>query len=632
MIKLVTPHLYSLVDLGIDIEQSTMEECVEFCRTKKILFCDTETSGLDFVVTKVLMLQIGDRDVQYVIDTRFVDVEPLREILESKSILKVFQNVSFDYKQIRSSFGIVLENVADTMLIEQILENGQDTPANLDYLSVKYTGEKLQKQIRNRFIGMKGEPFTIDQIIYGAKDVSKLQEIYDAQRERYEGEEFEKTIWLENNAVLALSDIEYNGMKVDHKAWLALENLAQEAYDEYATKLDNYILTNPIFNKFVPTHVQGDLFGDPRRLNLSWTSPKQVLQVMKVLVPDIESVNSNILKKHKRLHPIIPTYIAFSEQKKKVSSYGKAFLDLEHKDGKVHTSFRQILHTGRISSSDPNMQQIPSDVRYRNAFIPFKENQVFVSADYSSQELCIIAVKSQDPVWLEALRNSEDLHSICAHLVFGKEWEIEADPDCAYNESKQKCECAGHKKLRTAVKSINFGLAYGMSEFKLADQMDISVKEAAKLIETYFKTFPKIQAFLTILGNYGVSRGYIKTFPPFLRRRYFKGWSRENMADNFKFKGDVERASKNTPIQGTGADMVKYALIKVRDAINSNPEYKEKVLLVMTVHDQIDTLADKDIAEAWAQELQRCMEEAAEEILKTDLLKADPNITPVWSK
>lgn len=206
------------------------------------------------------------------------------------------------------------------------------------------------------------------------------------------------------------------------------------------------------------------------------------------------------------------------------------------------------------------MQQIPAKEsvgnRYRNCFIA-PPDWKFVSSDYNSQELVVIAEISQDPVWIDALQKGEDLHSICAALVFGNEWTLAAEPGCAFVAHKDKCKCKKHKTMRTAVKTVNFGLAYGMSSHKLSSTIHISKSEADKLIKKYFTVFPNIKKALDKLGTFGMINGYIITPPPFKRRRWFeKGPTDrdkviEHIRGNYNFElGVIERASKNTPIQG----------------------------------------------------------------------------------
>ena len=315
---------------------------------------------------------------------------------------------------------------------------------------------------------------------------------------------------------------------------------------------------------------------------------------------------------------------------KLATSYGKDFFKFVSSDGKVHTNFNQILDTGRIASSNPNMQQIPANNKFRNCFIA-PDGWCFVSSDYSSQELNVIAFGSKDPVWINALEKGQDLHSVCAELVYGDEWLTSAEDNCVFLGRKVKCSCPKHVNLRNNVKAINFGLAYGMGPNKLSDSLGISLSQAKELIETYFKEFPKIKEFLNKLGTFGKRYGYIKTFPPYNRRRWFPGWYPKiwNSVDKKMEVGSIERASKNTPIQGASADMTKLALHLIREYIKMTDA---PVKIVMTVHDQIDTICQIEYAKSWVSKMTELMELAALQVVTNGLLKADTNFSKLWQK
>jgi DNA polymerase-1 len=246
--------------------------------------------------------------------------------------------------------------------------------------------------------------------------------------------------------------------------------------------------------------------------------------------------------------------------------------------------------------------------------------------------LNVIAFGSKDPVWIQALEDGQDLHSVCAELVYKQKWSEAAEENCAYLGGKKgKCNCPQHQTLRTNIKSINFGLAYGMGPHKLADTLQISKEQATKLIDEYFKTFPSIKGFLQKLGNFGKQFGYIKTFPPFNRKRWFSSWYPKiwNNRSAMMEIGSIERASKNTPIQGASADMTKLALVLIHRYIREN---NVPAKLVMTVHDQIDTICEDSYTKTWKKQMTNLMEQAAKTIVTNGLLKADTNISKTWSK
>jgi len=386
--------------------------------------------------------------------------------------------------------------------------------------------------------------------------------------------------------------------------------------------------------------IEGGFMLPKGTITINWNSTVQRLALFQTVEPQLQDTSKESLALTS--HSIIKDYRNFIDTAKLVSSYGEEFINkYVDNDGYVRTSFNQILNTGRVSSSRPNMQQIPSKEavgnKYRNCFIAPKDWQ-FVSSDYNSQELVVIATISDDPVWMDVIKKGQDLHSVCAALVFGAKWKKGALENCEYMKTKQKCKCPAHKTMRVTVKTINFGLAYGMSAHKLSSTMQISRREAQNLINKYFTVFPKIKNKLGQLGAFGMINGYIITPPPFKRRRWFeKGpTDKEEVVKHLKGKynkdlGVIERASKNLPIQGASADMTKLALVYIRNYINDN-NLRDKVKLVMQVHDQIDTICHKSYAKVWQKKMTELMEAAAKVIIPSGLLTSETNISDKWEK
>lgn len=391
---------------------------------------------------------------------------------------------------------------------------------------------------------------------------------------------------------------------------------------------------------------------------INWNSTDQVLPLLQVVDRGIRNMNEESMGKFS--HPIGIEIEHYKERLKLTTTYGEDFFKHLHPDGRIRTQFNQILSTGRISSKGPNMQNIPAKkyvgMRYRHPFKPPKGFR-FVSSDYVSQELVVIAYLTKDPNWIEALRKGQDLHSIASELVFRDKnnpfkisWKEAADEGCAYYQmkvntegklemAKQKCSCKRHGAMRDACKTINFGLAYGMSEFKLAATLRCSLQDAKRLIFDYFKAMPAIGKVMTYLGRFGVRNGYINTLAPFYRKRYFPKWEyRKQFIEEHiqgirpdKWLGEIERASKNQPIQGSSADQTKTAICLIMWELDEK-NLHDRVKLLMQVHDQIDTAAEASFAEEWKVRLTELMEEAALINVPTGLLKAETTITDMWSK
>jgi DNA polymerase I-like protein with 3'-5' exonuclease and polymerase domains len=385
---------------------------------------------------------------------------------------------------------------------------------------------------------------------------------------------------------------------------------------------------------------------------INWNSQDQVLPIMKVVEPQMKDLSEE--SRGRCTHPILADFEKYKETIKLLTAFGEQWLQkYVEPDGKVRTRFNQVLTTGRTSSSGPNMQQIPAKEevgnKYRNAFIA-PPGFVYVSSDYSMQELVTIAFLSKDPVWMEALEKGQDIHSIVAEMMEGKKWKEGAEENCAYYQrvvngqgqlvvAKQKCGCKKHKPIRYDMKTVDFGLAYGMSEYKLASELKISVPQAKQKLQDYFKAFPKIGNLLTFLGEFGVKNGYIQTIYPYYRRRWFPNWKfyRSHIDEHVsgsrynEHLGSIERQSKNMPIQGSCADMMKAAACYIYDYIHEH-KLEDKVYLVMQVHDQMDTICRQEYAEEWSKKLTELMQEAAKVIIPTGILKAETTITERWSK
>lgn len=372
-------------------------------------------------------------------------------------------------------------------------------------------------------------------------------------------------------------------------------------------------------------------------LNLNWDSTQQRLEVFKLYYPGIENTNKQTLSR--LTDEFVKVYDEYISTTKLISSYGEKFLKHVSPDGKVRPKrFNTMVSTGRMSISEPAMQTIPANKlpeghqhRYRNCFLPTLGK--FVSSDFASQELVIVAYITKDPVWNDALLHGKDLHSVCADLVFKDEWKQAAEKDCAYYKNYEKCSCKKHKKLRTAVKTINFGLIYGMSAFKLSDTLQCSLKEAEDLIQEYFNAFPSIGKALEAMSSMAIKRGYSTTLPPFKTIRAYskieEGWNMYSISGNKALLSSIERAGKNQPVQGTGSDMAKLAGCFIKWDIEKN---NLPVKIAMFVHDQIDTDCSPEYADTWKDRLTMWMELAAKYIIPTGLLKAETNVTDVWSK
>lgn len=354
----------------------------------------------------------------------------------------------------------------------------------------------------------------------------------------------------------------------------------------------------------------------------NWTQQIKRLAALKIEHPLLTSTSEKAL--NRLSSPIVRKYKEWVKKAKLVSSFGKTFIKYIDADGKVRTSIQQIMATGRISSSNPNLQNLPHVALFRNPFKADDSNYKLTIADYSSQEVLIAATLADEKAWLTAVKKKWDLHSFNASLIFGQEWTDAAINGCVYVSNKEQCECPEHKKLRTFSKTITFGLIYGMGVMKLAETLNIDKKVASELMKKFFSTFPKIDTFMEDTKRDGLVNKVIETAAPFYRKRHFDIPLDEREA------ASIKRKSGNTVIQGTAADMVKLALHMIKEELDTNPDWD--VQIKMQIHDEIICQAPNDKAELWAKKQVEIMELAAEKILGHTLLKSTVIISDQWEK
>ena len=570
---------------------SEVENIVAELETMPIIAVDTETEGLDPYKDKVLLLQIGDLKKQFIIDCRKASPEPLRRILESQKP-KVLQNAKFDYKMIKHAFNIEMENMIDTMIIEQVLTSGLSGKRfGLADLAELYLNTKLDKTERESFINHTGD-FSENQLLYAQNDLIYTLQILNHQMPKVVQDGLEHTVKLECLAIGAFGDMEYNGILLDKEKWCAILEEEKILRDSAQEKMDKI---------FMP-HSDLDLFGI---VNINYDSEEQLKSALANIGINVDDTSKATLSKIE--HPIGQLIIDYREHQKVVSSYGQGFLEHIHPiTGRIHPLFKQIgASSGRTSCTEPNLQNIKADSRFRSCFIAPKGRKLVI-ADYSGCELRIIAELSGDPVFLETFRNGGDLHSIVATEIFKK------------NVSKNE-----NPELRQKAKIINFGLAYGMGPQGLSSALEISEDEARELLDKYFQSYPLVKRYLEKSAEEAIQKGYSVTIGG--RRRYYEIDDKKDS----KTIASVARQAKNAPIQGTNADMTKLALIWIRDKIK---ERKLDAMLINTVHDEIVLECDEQIAEEVADITRNCMVKAGEYYLSKLPVEVECSISECWEK
>lgn len=580
-------------DYELITEPARLAEVIAALSNAQILAVDTETTGLDaFADNALLLVQVATPDRAYLVDARKVDPRPLRRLLEDDKILKLLQNAKFDYKMLRQQLGIGMRKMYDTMLAERLLTAGLSREIGLASLAKKYVGLTLDKSIRSSFIDKTGE-FSPDQLRYAARDALVLFTIYRQQRETLKRERMANIAQLEFNTVVAVSEMELAGCLIDQERWRTIIEAAKAERDRAANELGELI---------AGAVAQQSLFGGPA-INLN--SNSQLLETFARMGLDLPDTMEATLLKYD--HPAIKKLLEYRGHEKMISAFGEKFLELIHpKTGRVHPDFNQLgADTGRFSCTNPNVQQIPATSDFRNCFVA-PPGYKLITCDYSQAELRILAQLSEDPAFIEAFCSGGDLHTLTASQMF------QIPPDQV------------EKKQRSAAKVINFGLAYGRGPAALGGQLGVSTDEAKRLIDQYFKAYAGIGRWLDKAARDAVRKGYSITMLG--RKRYYRELDSGD-PDYNKQRASVERQGKNSPIQGSNADMTKLALIGLTEALR---DYDARV--VNTVHDEIVVEAREDQAEVVCTIVEHEMVKAGEQTITLVPVVADAKIADYWSK
>lgn len=545
---------------------------VKLLQKESILSIDTETTGLSPINNDITMLQFGTKTDQYVIDARGLDFAVLLPIF-TKEKLFVGQNLKFDYNMLKKR-NILLYNIYDTMLSEMVLINGKVTmadikksrPFTLKSLCKKYLNEDIGKETREEFLSWGDKPFTLKQIIYGAKDVIYPLLIKDKQKPLLKALKLSKTESLESKAIFSLADIEYNGIYLDSNMWAEANTITKVKLKETLVELDNILIKEEpkLKCKMVQLDMFSNIFGNPyrRQTDVGWSSPQQVIKILtevfNIYPKDKDGKLSSGTKALLLLNskpPIVQALIKFRKQSKSVSSFGEKFLQkFLHEDNRIRTYFNSIVETGRVSSRNPNMQQIPKGKEYRNCF-KAPEGKLLVTADYSNQEGRIMADMSGDKNYIDFFNHGDgDAHSFIAStlysVAFGKKFIVTAD-----NENKE---------YRQKGKVLNFFISFGGSAHTLSGALKISIEEAQDLINNFYKGFPGLKVLFENNASFALKKGYIRTNSVTNRIRWMRGWTRyqqlaqknrkdltkDEFKEMSKIKGLINRRGMNSPIQG----------------------------------------------------------------------------------
>lgn len=540
-----------------NVEISKLEDIDEFINKVKennelIIKTVTREGNILDKRIKYIFLSVDGKKIYYVEED---SIYKLEYIFTSNEIKKLGYNLKDDYISLKP-YGIKLENIYfDITIAEYLIDSMSSTSYECSAIAMKYLTKKVKTKEELLGKGVKAKKYQdldfeelsshISQIIDTVKNVMPIME------ENLKESNMDGLLYhVEMPLVEVLADMEYEGVKVDKEK---LNELGSQ-FKEIIKKLESEIYK---------------ISGEEFNIN----SPKQlgVILFEKLGLPVIKktktgySTNAEVLDKLKDQSPIIDKIIEYRQIVKLNSTYVEGLLSIINPiDGRIHSSFNQtITTTGRISSTEPNLQNIPVKLEMgrniRKVFISDKGCKL-VDADYSQVELRVLAHMSQDETMIDAFKHNEDIHTKTASQVF--------------NVSMDEVT----SKQRSDAKAVNFGIVYGKSDFGLSEDLNIPVKQAKEYIENYFNKYNKIKEFMDNIIDDASSNGYVTTI--LNRRRYIP----EIKSSNFMLRNAGKRAAMNAPIQGSAADIIKIAMINVYKKLEEN-NLKSK--LILQVHDEL---------------------------------------------
>lgn len=554
-----TQHEYQLIE-----NEDELRRICDFFLTKEFVSIDTETTSTDAISAELVGLSFSAEESKafYVpVPANYEEalkvVEIFKPLYESDKIMKIGQNIKYDY-EVLTRYGVTIQGkMFDTMIAHYLIQ--PELHHNMDYLAETLLG--YQTIHIEELLGPKGKKqknmrdlSPTDIYEYAAEDADITLRLKNVLEPRLKELGVEELFWnIEMPLVRVLADMELNGVCLDTEALQDTSKIFNERMREYEQEI--YKEAGEEFNISSPKQVGDILFGKLQIMD----KPKKTKTGQYV-------TSEEVLQSLENKSPIVRNILNYRGMKKLLSTYIDALPKLINpRTGHIHTSFNQALTaTGRLSSSDPNLQNIPvrtdDGKEIRKCFIP-EEGCLFFSADYSQIELRIMAHLSEDENMMEAFREGHDIHRATAAKI--------------WHEDIDKVTDAQRKKAKQA----NFGIIYGITTYGLAQRMDISNAEAKDLIQDYFRTFPKVQAYMEHAKEVARAKGYAETL--FHRRRYLADINSRNAT----VRGFAERNAINAPIQGTEADIIKVAMVRIWERFKKEGIRSK---MILQVHDELN--------------------------------------------
>ncbi len=548
------------------LSEKTLDKWIKILNEKSIIAVDTETSSLNpldadlvgvsfsYAPNKACYIPLAHKNIKGL--NKELVLKKIKPILEDPSIKKVGQNIKFDFMILKQN-NIEINSIEDTMLISYTLNAGLNRH-NLNTLSEIHLNHKtisFKDLVGTGKNKLNFSDITLDKATeYAAEDADVTLRLYKILKTKLDKEKLTKVYEaFEKPMVKLLSQLEFNGIKVDS---IYLNKLSKD-FEKKLKKIEKeiYLIAKKQFNIGSPKQLGEIIYNELKIAKLKKTK-KGSLATNAIILEDLA------LKGHK-----FPTLVLQWRQISKLkNTYSDALQDhVEKKTERVHTSFLlAATNTGRLASSDPNLQNIPIKTvegkEIRKAFIAEKKN-ILISADYNQIEMRILADMADVKELKKAFKNNEDIHSLTASQVF--------------NVPIGKVD----NDLRRKAKTINFGIIYGITQYGLAKQISVSNEEALEFLKAYFKKFPEIKDYMNSTIKFCRKNGYVSNI--FGRRIHLKGINDKN----FNIRSFQERAAINAPIQGSAADIIRLAMIKINKLIEEDKKLTTKMLL--QIHDEL---------------------------------------------
>jgi len=585
-------------------KEEDIKKLVDKLRKARSFCFDTETTGLDIIDAELVGIAfcIKPGEAWYVPfpeDQEKAEKLALefKDILEDPKIEKTGQNLKFDIGVLKNYDIHVNGKLFDTMLAHYLLQ--PDMRHNMDVLAETYLDYRPMSI--ESLIGKKGKNqksmrnVPLDTITaYACEDADvtrQLRDVFEPMLKEYKLTKlFDE---METPLIYVLADMESHGVKID-----------TEALEDYSLKLkkDIELIEEEIYK------LAGAKFniGSPKQLGDILFDKLKITEKAKKTKTKQYSTSEDVLSKLVDKHEIVSKILDYRSLTKLKSTYVDVFPRLiSEKTGRLHASFNQtVAATGRLSSNNPNLQNIPIRTEQgreiRKAFVPGNKDHVLLAADYSQIELRIIASLSKDKAMIDAFKKGLDIHAATAAKVFGVELD---DVD---------------KEMRRKAKTVNFGIVYGISAFGLSDRLNIARGEAFEIIENYFAQYPGIKKYMDDTIAFAREHQYVETIMG--RRRYINDINSSNGA----VRGYAERNAINSPIQGSAADMIKLAMIRIHEEMEKK---KLKSKMILQVHDELvfDTIKDE------LDTLKKIVESNMKNAIKLDVnLVVDMNTGSNW--